>query len=61
MNKFANLIGRKFYLFIYIGSNDAENKSVIIGSREEVIYVTVYYLNKNRVKIRLLKVRLFIT
>ena len=57
MNKFENL----YYLLVYIGSNDAENKILVMGTREEVIYESVYYLNKNREKIRLLKVRLFIT
>ena len=50
-----------YYLLVYIGSNDAENKILVMGTREEVISESVYYLNKNREKIRLLKVRLFIT
>ena len=59
MDKFANLTGRQYHLFDYVGANDAENIIVVMGSGAEVIHEIVDYLNKNGEKVGLLKVRLF--
>ncbi|MBI3243895.1 MAG: pyruvate:ferredoxin (flavodoxin) oxidoreductase [Chloroflexi bacterium] len=61
MDKFAELTGREYHLFDYVGAPDAERVLVMIGSGAEVAEETVDYLiahNPNE-KIGVLKVRLF--
>ena len=60
MNKFAEITGRQYHLFDYIGSPDAENILIIMGSGAEAAEETVDYLIKeNSEKIGILKVRLY--
>jgi len=59
MDKFAKLTGRKYHLFDYYGSPDAENVVAIIGSGSEVVAETADYLNKKGAKIGLVIVRLY--
>jgi pyruvate-ferredoxin/flavodoxin oxidoreductase len=59
MNKFAQIVGRKYHLFDYVGAPDAERVIVIMGSGADVAHETVDYLNARGEKIGLLKVRLY--
>jgi pyruvate-ferredoxin/flavodoxin oxidoreductase len=59
MNKFAEIVGRSYHLFDYVGAPDAERVIVIMGSGAEVAHETVDYLNVRGEKVGLLKVRLY--
>jgi pyruvate-ferredoxin/flavodoxin oxidoreductase len=59
MNKFAEVVGRSYKLFDYVGSPDAERVIVVMGSGAEVAEETVAYLNAHGEKVGLLKVRLY--
>jgi pyruvate-ferredoxin/flavodoxin oxidoreductase len=59
MDKFANLTGRKYQLFEYIGPKDAEQVIVIMGSGVEVVSETVKALNAKGAKVGCLKVSLY--
>ena len=59
MDKFAQVVGRYYHLFDYVGSPDAERVIVMMGSGAEVAHETVEYLASQGEKIGLLKVRLY--
>ncbi len=59
MNKFAEVVGRQYRLFEYVGAPDAERVIVVMGSGAEVAQETVDYLNTHGEKAGLLKVRLY--
>ena len=59
MNQFAELVGRSYRLFDYVGAPDAERVLVVMGSGAEVAHETVDYLNAHGEKVGLLKVRLY--
>ena len=59
MNKFAEVVGRQYRLFDYVGAPDAERVIVMMGSGAEVAHETVEYLNARSEKVGLLKVRLY--
>jgi len=59
MDKFAEVVGRKYNLFDYVGAPDAERVIVVMGSGAEVAHETVDYLNAHGEKVGLLKVRLY--
>ncbi|HEY9167281.1 MAG TPA: pyruvate:ferredoxin (flavodoxin) oxidoreductase [Candidatus Kryptonia bacterium] len=59
MDKFAKVTGRKYELFQYVGSPDAERIIVIMGSGAETAHETVEYLRSKGEKVGLVKVRLF--
>ncbi len=59
MNQFAELTGRSYHLFDYIGADDAEKVIVIMGSGAETVQETVGFLNTQGEKTGLIKVRLF--
>ena len=59
MNKFAEVVGRPYRLFDYVGAPDAERVIVMMGSGAEVAHETVDYLNAHGDKVGLLKVRLY--
>ncbi len=59
MNKFAELVGRSYHLFDYVGAPDAERVIVMMGSGAEAAHETVEYLNARGEKVGLLKVRLY--
>ena len=59
MNKFAEIVGRSYKLFDYVGAPDAERVIVVMGSGAEVAHETVDYLNAHGEKVGLLKVRLY--
>ena len=59
MNKFAEVVGRSYHLFDYVGAPDAERVIVMMGSGAEVAHEAVEYLNARGEKVGLLKVRLY--
>jgi pyruvate-ferredoxin/flavodoxin oxidoreductase len=59
MNKFAEIVGRQYHLFDYVGAPDAEQVIVMMGSGAEVAHETVEYLRARGEKVGLLKVRLY--
>ncbi len=59
MNKFAEVVGRKYNLFDYVGAPDAERVIVVMGSGAEIAHETVDYLAARGEKVGLLKVRLY--
>jgi pyruvate-ferredoxin/flavodoxin oxidoreductase len=59
MNKFAEIVGRSYHLFDYVGAPDAERVIVMMGSGAEAAHETVEYLNSRGEKVGLLKARLY--
>jgi pyruvate-ferredoxin/flavodoxin oxidoreductase len=59
MNKFAEVVGRQYHLFDYVGAPDAERVIVMMGSGAEAAHEAVEYLNARGEKVGLLKVRLY--
>jgi pyruvate-ferredoxin/flavodoxin oxidoreductase len=59
MDKFAQVVGRPYKLFDYVGAPDADRVLVIMGSGAEAAQETVEYLNAKGEKLGLLKVRLY--
>lgn len=59
MDRFAELVGRQYHLFDYVGAADAERVMVVMGSGAETVQSTVEYLVAQGEKIGVLKVRLF--
>ena len=59
MNRFAQLVGRQYHLFDYIGAPDADRVVVMMGSGAEAMHETVTKLTSMGEKVGLIKVRLF--
>jgi pyruvate-ferredoxin/flavodoxin oxidoreductase len=59
MDKFAELTGRSYHLFDYVGAPDAERIIVLMGSGAEAADETVKYLQSKEEKVGLIKVRLY--
>ncbi len=59
MDLFAAKTGRKYKLYEYIGSPDAEKIIMAIGSSTETIEETINYLLKRGEKVGVLKIRLY--
>jgi len=59
MDKFAELGGRSYKLFEYLGPEDAERVMILMGSGAETAHETVERLNEQGEKVGLVKVRLF--
>ena len=59
MNKFADLVGRTYRLFKYVGAPDAERVIVMMGSGAEAATEAVEALNARGEKVGLVKVRLY--
>ncbi|MBF0570658.1 MAG: pyruvate:ferredoxin (flavodoxin) oxidoreductase [Candidatus Omnitrophica bacterium] len=59
MDKFAKVTGRQYTLFQYYGDPDAQRVVVIMGSGAETCQDTVDYLNSQKQKVGILKVRLY--
>ncbi|MEO9894165.1 4Fe-4S binding protein [Aurantibacter sp.] len=59
MDKFANLTGRQYRLFDYVGHPEAEQVIISMASSTETIEETIQHLNFEGAKIGLIKVRLF--
>jgi len=59
MDKFAEVVGRKYRLFDYVGTPDAERVIVMMGSGAEAAEEAVLALNARGEKVGLVKVRLY--
>jgi len=59
MDRFADLTGRSYHLFDYVGAPDAERVVVAMGSGAETIHETVAALSEQGEKVGLVKVRLY--
>jgi pyruvate-ferredoxin/flavodoxin oxidoreductase len=59
MDKFADIVGRKYHLFDYEGAPDAERVIVLMGSGAETAAATALHLAEQGEKVGILKVRLF--
>jgi len=59
MNQFAELTGRYYKLFDYIGAEDAKRIIILMGSGAETVHETVEYLCSQGEKVGLIKVRLY--
>lgn len=59
MDKFAEITGRQYQLFDYVGAPDAETVIVLMGSGCETVHETVDYLCAQGEKVGVLKVRLY--
>jgi pyruvate-ferredoxin/flavodoxin oxidoreductase len=59
MNKFAEVVGRSYHLFDYVGAPDADRVAVLMGSGCEAAEETVKNLNARGEKIGLVKIRLY--
>jgi len=59
MDKVAEVIGRQYHLFDYVGADDAEKIIIAMGSSIETIEETINYLNAKGAKLGLIKVRLY--
>jgi pyruvate-ferredoxin/flavodoxin oxidoreductase len=59
MEKFARQVGRRYRLFDYVGTPDAERILILMGSGAEAAHETVEYLTARGEKVGLIKVRLY--
>jgi pyruvate-ferredoxin/flavodoxin oxidoreductase len=59
MDKFAQVVGRSYKLFDYVGSPTAERVMIIMGSGAETAQEAIEYLNAKGANLGLLKVHLF--
>ncbi|NBC18113.1 MAG: pyruvate:ferredoxin (flavodoxin) oxidoreductase [Bacteroidetes bacterium] len=59
MDQFADLTGRAYHLFDYVGAEDAERVLVLMGSGSETAEETVRYLADRGEKVGAIKVRLY--
>ena len=59
MNKFAQITGRQYHLFDYVGHPEAERVVVIMGSGGETAEETVKYLAAKGEKVGAVRVRLY--
>ncbi|MBD3295960.1 MAG: pyruvate:ferredoxin (flavodoxin) oxidoreductase, partial [Candidatus Omnitrophica bacterium] len=59
MDRFAELTGRAYHLFDYVGADDAERVIILMGAGAEAVHETVEHLTAEGEKVGVLKVRLF--
>lgn len=59
MDRFAELVGRQYRLFDYVGAPDAERVAVLMGSGAETMHEVVEHLVAQGEKVGLVKVRLY--
>ncbi len=59
MERFEEVVGRKYEIFQYYGASDADRVIAIMGSGAETVSETVDYLMEKGEKVGLLKVRLY--
>ncbi len=59
MDKFAEVVGRKYQLFDYVGATDAERIIILMGSGCETMTETVEYMAETGEKVGAIKVRLY--
>src|SRR5512136_1952880 len=59
MDKFASVVGRKYNLFDYLGSAEADRVIIMMGSGAETAGETALYLDEHGEKVGVIKVRLY--
>jgi len=59
MDRFAQIVGRSYHLFDYVGAPDAERVIVMMGSGAEAAQEAVEYLVGKGEKVGLVKIRLY--
>jgi len=59
MDQFAQLTGRAYHLFDYVGDPEAERVLILMGSGAEAAHETVDFLQRQGEKVGVIKVRLF--
>jgi len=59
MDRFAEVVGRRYHLFDYVGAPDAERVIILMGSGAETVQATVEYLAKQDEKVGVINVHLF--
>ena len=59
MDRFAELTGRQYNLFDYVGAEDAERVVVLMGSGAETVHETVERMVQDGEKVGIVKVRLY--
>ena len=59
MSKITKLTGREYHCFDYYGDPDADRIIISMGAVNDVVEETVDYLNANKQKVGLVKVRLY--
>ncbi len=59
MNRFAQLVGRQYKLFDYVGAPDAEKVIIVMGSGADTAHETAEYLASQGEKVGVVKVRLY--
>ena len=59
MDEFADLTGRQYHLYDYVGAPDAEKVIVLMGSGAEAAHETVDYLTDQGEKVGIIKPRLY--
>ncbi|MBN1482706.1 pyruvate:ferredoxin (flavodoxin) oxidoreductase [candidate division KSB1 bacterium] len=59
MDKFADVVGRSYHLFDYVGAPDAERIIILMGSGAEAAQEAVEYLVDKGEKVGMIKVRLY--
>ncbi len=59
MDQFAGLTGRQYRLFEFFGHTQAEQIIILMGSGAETAHETVDYLNRQGVRVGMIKVRLY--
>jgi pyruvate-ferredoxin/flavodoxin oxidoreductase len=59
MDQFAEVVGRQYHLFDYVGAPDAERVIMLMGSGCETAQETVNYLVEEGEKVGLIRVRLY--
>ena len=59
MNRLAELTGRSYHLFDYVGDPEAEKIVICMGSGAETVHETVEFMRSQGEKVGLLKVRLY--
>ena len=59
MDRFAEVVGREYHLFDYVGAPDAERVVIMMGSGADTMHEVVEYLAAQGEKVGLIKVRLY--
>ncbi len=59
MDQFAQIVGRQYHLFEYVGAPDAERVIIVMGSGAETAEMTSKYLNAHGEKVGVIKVHLY--
>lgn len=59
MDKFAEVVGREYHLFDYVGAPDAERVVILMGSGAEAAHESIEYLTAQGEKVGAVKVHLY--